>query len=86
MKRSYFGGFLVKPGPTKVAFVTILFHCLAAYLPVLITLNISSSATGLTLGRGTSHFPAFSFLFCFMVLLRTYKEQEMTIAIMTTTS
>jgi len=29
MNRSYFGGFLVKPGPTNVAFVTILFHCLA---------------------------------------------------------
>lgn len=29
MKRSYFGGFLVKPGPTNVAFVTILFHCFA---------------------------------------------------------
>lgn len=29
MKRSYFGGFLVNPGPTKVTFVTILFHCLA---------------------------------------------------------
>ena len=30
MNRSYFGGFLVKPGPTNVAFVTILFHCFAA--------------------------------------------------------
>jgi hypothetical protein len=30
MNRSYFGGFLVNPGPTNVAFVTILFHCLAA--------------------------------------------------------
>lgn len=30
MKRSYFGGFLVNPGPTNVALVTILFHCLAA--------------------------------------------------------
>lgn len=28
--RSYFGGFLVNPAPTKVALVTILFHCLAA--------------------------------------------------------
>lgn len=27
-----------------------------------------------TLGRGTSHFPAFSFLFCFIVLLRIYTE------------
>lgn len=27
---SYLGGFLVKPGPTNVALVTILFHCLAA--------------------------------------------------------
>lgn len=30
MKRSYLGGFLVKPGPTNVHFVTILFHCFAA--------------------------------------------------------
>lgn len=30
MNLSYLGGFLVKPGPTNVAFVTILFHCLAA--------------------------------------------------------
>jgi hypothetical protein len=30
MNRSYFGGFLVNPAPTKVALVTILFHCLAA--------------------------------------------------------
>jgi hypothetical protein len=29
MKRSYFGGFLVKLGPTKETLVTILFHCLA---------------------------------------------------------
>ena len=40
--------------------------------PLLITLNISSSATGFTLGIGTSHFPAFSFLFCLTVLLSTY--------------
>ena len=30
IKRSYFGGFLVKAGPTNVAFVIILFHCLVA--------------------------------------------------------
>lgn len=30
INRSYLGGFLVKPGPTNVALVTILFHCLAA--------------------------------------------------------
>lgn len=30
MKRSYFGGFLVNPGPTNVTLVSILFHCLAA--------------------------------------------------------
>ena len=29
INRSYFGGFLVKPAPTNVAFVIILFHCLA---------------------------------------------------------
>jgi hypothetical protein len=31
MNRSYFGGFLVNPGPTNVALVTIRFHCLAAF-------------------------------------------------------
>lgn len=30
MNLSYFGGFLVKLGPTNVALVIILFHCLAA--------------------------------------------------------
>ncbi|MFS8029666.1 hypothetical protein Hanom_Chr17g01524971 [Helianthus anomalus] len=30
IKRSYFGGFLVKPCPTNVTLVIILFHCLAA--------------------------------------------------------
>lgn len=30
INRSYLGGFLVKLGPTKVALVIILFHCLAA--------------------------------------------------------
>ena len=68
MKRSYFGGFLVKPGPTKVAFVIMRFHDFFMRFPERITLNISSSATGRTLGSGTSHFPAFSFLFCFTVL------------------
>lgn len=29
INRSYFGGFRVNPGPTNVAFVIILFHCLA---------------------------------------------------------
>lgn len=29
INRSYLGGFLVKAGPTNVAFVTILFHCFA---------------------------------------------------------
>lgn len=48
MNRSYFGGFLVKPGPTKVALVTIRFHCFFCRLPDRITLNISSSATGRT--------------------------------------
>lgn len=31
----------------------------------------SASMKGHTFGRGTSHLPAFSFLFCLMVLLRT---------------
>ena len=37
-------------------------------LPEAMARNISSSATGLTLGMGTDHFPAFSARFCFTVL------------------
>ena len=48
-----------------------LFQAFPRLVPVRITLNISSSATGLTLGIGTSHFPAFSLRFCLTVLLRT---------------
>mmetsp|Transcript_6530 Transcript_6530/g.7509 ORF Transcript_6530/g.7509 Transcript_6530/m.7509 type:complete len:201 (-) Transcript_6530:230-832(-) len=71
MKRSYFGAFLVKPCPTKVAFVIIRFQELCFLFPDLKTLNISSSAIGRTFGRGTSHFPAFSLRFCLTVLLST---------------
>ena len=48
MNRSYLGGFLVKFWPTKVTLVTMRFHCFCFLLPVRRTLNISSSATGLT--------------------------------------
>ena len=48
MKRSYFGGFRVKPAPTKVGFVTMRFHCFFCRLPDRMTLNISSSAIGRT--------------------------------------
>mmetsp|Transcript_21106 Transcript_21106/g.58603 ORF Transcript_21106/g.58603 Transcript_21106/m.58603 type:complete len:211 (+) Transcript_21106:649-1281(+) len=71
MKRSYLGGFRVKPGPTNVILVTMRFHDFFWRLPDFNTLNISCSATGRTLGKGTSHLPAFSFLFCLMVLLST---------------
>jgi hypothetical protein len=72
MKRSYFGGFLVNPGPTNVAFVIMRFHDFFIRFPLRMTLNISSSATGRTLGKGTSHFPAFSFRFCFTVFDSTF--------------
>mmetsp|Transcript_19661 Transcript_19661/g.39855 ORF Transcript_19661/g.39855 Transcript_19661/m.39855 type:complete len:299 (-) Transcript_19661:181-1077(-) len=72
MKRSYLGGLRVKFSPTKVHLVTTLFQALAFLLPVRITLNISSSATGLTRGIGTSHLPALSLRFCFTVLLSTF--------------
>ena len=68
MKRSYFGGLRVNPGPTNVALVIIRFQLFFCRFPDRITLNISSSAMGRTLGRGTSHLPAFSFRFCLMVL------------------
>lgn len=57
MKRSYFGGFRVKPSPTKQTFVTILFHAFFCLFPVLMTLRTSVSPCARTLGRGTSHLP-----------------------------
>jgi len=48
---------------TKVGFVIIRFQLFfAVFLPVLTTLNISSSAIPLTLGSGTENFAAFSAL------------------------
>lgn len=44
MKRSYLGGFLVKPGPTNVHFVTILFHCFAARGEIRKEINIKKPA------------------------------------------
>merc|ERR1712087_179305 len=75
MNLSYFGGFLVKLWPTKVAFVIILFHCFLFLLPLRKTLKTSSSAMGRTLGKGTSHLPAFSLRFCLTVLLRTLERE-----------
>ena len=46
--------------------------CLLFRLPVLMTLNISSSVMGATLGSGTLHLPAFCFRFSLIVLLSTY--------------
>lgn len=57
MKRSYFGGFRVKPSPTKHTFVTILFQAFFCLFPVLMTLSTSVSPWARTFGRGTSHFP-----------------------------
>ena len=63
-KRSYLGGFRVNPSPTKQTLVTILFQPFLLLFPVFITLNTSASDWARTLGRGTSHLPAFSFRFC----------------------
>mmetsp|Transcript_2674 Transcript_2674/g.6375 ORF Transcript_2674/g.6375 Transcript_2674/m.6375 type:complete len:240 (+) Transcript_2674:152-871(+) len=71
IKRSNFGGFRVKPGPTNVHLVTMRFQALRLRLPVLTTLKISSSVIGRTAGSGTFHLPAFSLRFCLIVLLRT---------------
>lgn len=54
-------GFLVNPSPTKVTLFTIRFQLFDLCLPVLITLNISSSAIPRTLGNGTAYFAARSF-------------------------
>ena len=64
MNRSYLGGFLVNPSPTKVTLVIIRFHILLFLLPVRMTLNISASVIGFTLGIGTAYLPAFSLRFC----------------------
>lgn len=57
MKRSYLGGFLVKPSPTKQTFVTILFQAFFCLFPVLMTFSTSVSPWARTFGKGTSHFP-----------------------------
>ena len=72
MNLSYLGGFLVKPSPTKQTLVTVLFHALFFLFPVWITFNTSVSPWARTLGRGTSHFPAFSFRFCLIMLESTF--------------
>jgi hypothetical protein len=51
---------LFDPPPTLV---TMRFHPFDLLLPVLTTLNISSSAMPRTLGKGTLYRPAFSFRF-----------------------
>jgi len=57
----------IKFSPTKVHLVTTRFHALFFFFPAQSTLNISLSATGLTLGIGTSHFPALPLHFCFTI-------------------
>lgn len=78
MNRSSLTGLRVKPSPTNVALLTIRFHDFCLCLPVLMTLNIStssqlwplamvmgslpSSAIPRTFGRGTAYLAARSFL------------------------
>lgn len=57
IKRSYLGGFRVKPSPTKQTLVTIRFQAFFCLFPVLMTLSTSVSPWARTLGRGTSHLP-----------------------------
>lgn len=76
MNRSIFTGFLVKPSPTNVAFVTIRFHAFFLLFPVLMTLNISSSAIPLTLGSGTAYLAALSFRFSLMAVEDREFEQK----------
>ena len=54
----------------KRSYAALLFR-----LPVLMTLNISSSVIGATLGRGTLHLPAFCFRFSLIVLLSTWQQR-----------
>lgn len=59
---------LVKSSGTKVALFTILFQLFCFFEPVLMTLNISSSAIPLTFGNGTAYFAALSFLLSLILL------------------
>jgi hypothetical protein len=60
MKRSYFGGLRVKPGPTYVTFVIIRFQDFLPRFPDFNTLNASSSAMGRTWWERQRH----TVLFC----------------------
>ena len=71
MNLSCFGGFLVKFYPTKQILFILLFQHFLFLFPDLITSNISASVIGLTFSTGTDHLPAFSFLFCLTMLVRT---------------
>jgi hypothetical protein len=71
MNLSCFGGFLVKFYPTKVILLILLFQHFLFLFPDRITSNISASVIGLTFSTGTDHLPAFSFLFCLTILVKT---------------
>ncbi|KAH1022554.1 hypothetical protein HUJ04_011938 [Dendroctonus ponderosae] len=71
MNRSNFGGFLVKPSPTNVTLVTIRFQAFLLVFPDRTTRITSESAWARTFGIGTSHLPAFSFLFCLIMFEST---------------
>ena len=73
MNLSCFGGFLVKFSPTKHTLFILLFQHFLFLLPDLITSNISAYVIGLTFSTGTDHFPAFYFLFCFTMLVKTFE-------------
>ena len=68
MNLSIFTGFRVKPSPTKVALLTIRFQLFDFFDPVLMTLNISSSAIPRTLGKGTLYLAALSFRLSLILL------------------
>mmetsp|Transcript_10053 Transcript_10053/g.31276 ORF Transcript_10053/g.31276 Transcript_10053/m.31276 type:complete len:219 (+) Transcript_10053:408-1064(+) len=72
MYLSYFGGLRVKLSPTKEILLTMRFQAFFLRLPLRRILNISSSVMALTFGMGTAHLPAFSFLFCLIMLERTF--------------
>lgn len=73
MNRSCFGGFLVKFSPTKHTLFILRFQHLRFLFPERMTSNISASDIGLTFSRGTFHLPAFSFLFCLTIFVKTFE-------------
>lgn len=61
----------MKLSPTKHTLFILRFQHLRLRFPERITSNIYASVIGFTFSRGTFHLPAFYFLFCLIILVKT---------------